>query len=131
MAKLKYTWRPEYDAYLKAHYFGGLNRRFQVLNRMVRRQALQYWTGILKCLDLKCFRWKSRASTPRDLLKNEAPGFRKFPQVAEYVRSYHEDRTHLGLGEGTPAGRAPSARRGRILSHPRLGGLHPRYERAA
>jgi len=25
MAKLKYTWRPEYDAHLKAHYFGGLN----------------------------------------------------------------------------------------------------------
>ena len=73
MAKLKYTWRPEYDAYLKAHYFGGLNRRFQVINRMVRGQALQYWTAILKCLDPKCFRWKSRASTPRYLLKNEAP----------------------------------------------------------
>ena len=33
-AKPKYMWRPEYDAYLKVHYFGGLNRRFQVLNRM-------------------------------------------------------------------------------------------------
>jgi hypothetical protein len=35
-AKAKYTWRPEYDAYLKAYYFGELNRRFQVLTRMVR-----------------------------------------------------------------------------------------------
>jgi hypothetical protein len=43
MAKLKYTWRPEYDAHLKAHYFGGLNRRFQVLNQMVRLTGLPRW----------------------------------------------------------------------------------------
>jgi hypothetical protein len=43
MAKLKYIWRPEYDAHLKAHYFGGLNRRFQVLNRMVRLTGLPRW----------------------------------------------------------------------------------------
>ncbi len=43
MAKLTCTWRPEYDAYLKAHYFGGLNRRFQVLNRMVRLTGLPRW----------------------------------------------------------------------------------------
>lgn len=43
MAKLKDTWRPEYDAYLKAHHFGGLNRRFQVLNRMVRLTGLPRW----------------------------------------------------------------------------------------
>jgi len=42
-AKLKYTWRPEYDAYLKAQYFGGLNRRFQVLNRMIRMTGLPRW----------------------------------------------------------------------------------------
>lgn len=42
-AKLKYTWRPEYDAYLKAHYFGGLNRRFHVLSRMVRMTGLPRW----------------------------------------------------------------------------------------
>jgi len=42
-AKLKYTWRPEYDAYLKAHYFGGLNGRFQVLSRMVRMTGLPRW----------------------------------------------------------------------------------------
>lgn len=42
-AKSKYTWRPEDDAYLKAHYFGGLNRRFQVLNRMIRLTGLPRW----------------------------------------------------------------------------------------
>jgi hypothetical protein len=32
-----------YDAYLKAQYFGGLNRRFQVLNRMIRLTGLPRW----------------------------------------------------------------------------------------
>lgn len=39
----KYSWRPEYDAYLKAQYFGGLNRRFRVLNRMIRLTGLPRW----------------------------------------------------------------------------------------
>jgi len=42
-AIVKYTWLPEYDAYLKAHYFGGLNRRFLVLTRMVRMTGLPRW----------------------------------------------------------------------------------------
>ena len=42
-AKLKYTWQPEYDAYLKARHFGGLTRRFQVLSRMVRMTGLPRW----------------------------------------------------------------------------------------
>lgn len=42
-ANLKYVWRPEYDDYLKAHYYGGLNRRFQVLNRMIRETGLPRW----------------------------------------------------------------------------------------
>jgi len=42
-ARLKYTWRPEYDAYLKAQYFGGLNRRFRVLTRMVSMTGLPRW----------------------------------------------------------------------------------------
>ena len=41
--KPKYTWRPEYDGYLKAQYFGGLNRRFRVLNRMIRLTGLPRW----------------------------------------------------------------------------------------
>jgi hypothetical protein len=43
VAKSKYTWRPEYDAYLKAQYFGGLDRRFRVLNRMIRLTGLPRW----------------------------------------------------------------------------------------
>ena len=42
-SKPKYAWRTEYDAYLSTHYFGGLNRRFQVLNRMVRLTGLPRW----------------------------------------------------------------------------------------
>jgi len=42
-SRLKSTWRPEYDAYLKAQYFGGLNRRFKVLNRMIRMTGLPRW----------------------------------------------------------------------------------------
>jgi putative transposase len=51
--------------------------------------------------------------------------------LSEYVRYYHEDRTHLGLSKQTPDGRARSAESGRVLSHVRLGGLHHRYDRAA
>jgi hypothetical protein len=42
-ARRKYIWRPEYDAYLKAQYFGGLDRRFQVLDRMIRLTGLPRW----------------------------------------------------------------------------------------
>ena len=51
--------------------------------------------------------------------------------LSEYVRYYHEDRTHLSLGKGTPARRTRSVAPGRVLSHERLGGLHHRYDRAA
>jgi putative transposase len=51
--------------------------------------------------------------------------------LSEYIRYYHEDRTHLGLGKGTPHGRARSAAPGRVLSRERLGGLHHRYDRVA
>ncbi|HVS89975.1 MAG TPA: integrase core domain-containing protein [Candidatus Acidoferrum sp.] len=51
--------------------------------------------------------------------------------LSEYVRYYHEDRTHLGLAKGTPNNRPRSIASGRVLSHERLGGLHHRYERAA
>jgi putative transposase len=43
--------------------------------------------------------------------------------LSEYVRYYHEDRTHLGLGKETPNCRTPSRSSGRVLSHERLGGL--------
>jgi transposase InsO family protein len=51
--------------------------------------------------------------------------------LADYIRHYHDDRTHLGLGKQTPGGRVRSAGQGRVVPRPRLGGLHHRYERAA
>jgi putative transposase len=54
--------------------------------------------------------------------------------LKNYVHYYHEDRTHLGLGKDTPAGRVtalapPSA--DKVVSMPRLGGLHHRNTVAA
>jgi len=51
--------------------------------------------------------------------------------LTEYVDYYHEDRTHVGLGKQTPGNRRRSPGRGHVISLPRLGGLHHRYERAA
>jgi putative transposase len=51
--------------------------------------------------------------------------------LSEYLRYYHEDRTHLGLCKGTPLGRGPSAGPGRVIARSQLGGLHHRYDRAA
>jgi len=54
--------------------------------------------------------------------------------MAEYLRYYHDDRTHLGLEKSTPAGRKmwtnPTGYR-KVISMPRLGGLHHRYDLAA
>jgi len=50
-----------------------------------------------------------------------------------YVRYYNNDRTRLALAKGTPGGRLPASGTGagsRILSMPRLGGLHHRYDLA-
>src|SRR6202521_1118548 len=51
--------------------------------------------------------------------------------LSDYVRYYHEDRTHLGLRKETPTGRIRSQVSGRITARERLGGLHHRYDRAA
>jgi len=51
--------------------------------------------------------------------------------LAEYVSYHHEDRTHLGLGKGTPGCRPRCVTSGRVLSYDRLSGLHHRYDRAA
>ena len=54
--------------------------------------------------------------------------------MKEYVRYYHDDRTHLALSKGTPARRMaeinPRENR-RVASMPRVGGLHHRYDLAA
>ncbi len=39
----KHLWDPEWDAYLRTQYHGGLNRRFRVLNWMVRETGLPRW----------------------------------------------------------------------------------------
>jgi hypothetical protein len=52
----------------------------------------------------------------------------------EYVHYYHEDRTHLALAKGTPGGREVEQNTDagcRVVSMPRLGGLHHRYDLAA
>ena len=49
----------------------------------------------------------------------------------EYVRYYHDDRTHLGLAKETPAGREAETNPDaacKVVSMPRLGGLHHRYD---
>ena len=54
--------------------------------------------------------------------------------MTEYVRYYHDDRTHLGLEKETPAGRVKECNQRiscRVLALPRLGGLHHRYQLAA
>ena len=52
----------------------------------------------------------------------------------EYVRYYHDDRTHLGLMKETPTGREAekSSSAGRsVVAMPRLAGLHHRCDLAA
>ncbi len=53
--------------------------------------------------------------------------------VSEYIRYYHEDRTHLGLGKDTPHGRPSSVEtpHSHVVKFPRVGGLHHRYDFAA
>jgi transposase InsO family protein len=54
--------------------------------------------------------------------------------MLEYIRYYHEDRTHLALKKGTPTGREAVATTDPhcgVVSTPRLGGLHHRYDLAA
>jgi transposase InsO family protein len=52
----------------------------------------------------------------------------------EYVCYYHEDRTHLGLNKQTPEGRVAAKQANassKVVTMPRLGGLHHRYDLAA
>ena len=42
-ANLKHVWKLQYEEYLKANYYGGLNRRFRVLNRTTRETGLPRW----------------------------------------------------------------------------------------
>jgi hypothetical protein len=52
----------------------------------------------------------------------------------EYIRYYHDDRTHFALAKGTPAGREAANKTkasSGVIAMPRLGGLHHRYDLAA
>jgi putative transposase len=51
--------------------------------------------------------------------------------LASYVDYYHQDRTHCGLQKQTPQTRTRCSGQGKVISWPRVGGLHHRYERAA
>ena len=50
--------------------------------------------------------------------------------IRDYISYYHADRIHHSLEKDTPAGRAVSKpeESARLLSFPRLGGLHHRYD---
>ncbi len=41
--KLKYNWLPEHDAYMRAHYYGGLHQRGRVIKELVRQTGLPRW----------------------------------------------------------------------------------------
>ena len=52
----------------------------------------------------------------------------------EYIRYYHDDRTHLALEKRTPGGRVAAADTDvsrEVLATSKLGGLHHRYDLAA
>jgi putative transposase len=54
--------------------------------------------------------------------------------LGDYIRYYHDDRTHLGLAKGTPRNRSAEKRTDTsccVVSLARLGGLHHRYQLAA
>ena len=74
-------------------------------------------------------------SCRQDLLDHVIPlGERHLKRLlSEYVRYYHSDRTHLGLQKDTPHSRANAkpTSDSRVVSLPRLGGLHHRYDLAA
>jgi putative transposase len=74
-------------------------------------------------------------SCRRELLDHVIPLSERHLQrlLSEYVRYHHADRTHLGLQKGTPCSRANAKRNpdSRVVSFPRLGGLHHRYDFAA
>lgn len=41
--RLKYLWLPEHDAYMRAHYHGGLHQRGRVIKELVRQTGFPRW----------------------------------------------------------------------------------------
>ncbi len=51
--------------------------------------------------------------------------------LKEYIDYYNKDRCHLSLGRDSPLGREAQnrpSRSARIITLPKIGGLHHRYE---
>ena len=50
--------------------------------------------------------------------------------LASYVKYYNADRTHCSLGKDAPIPRLPGKPQSsaKVVAHPRVGGLHHRYE---
>jgi hypothetical protein len=88
------------------------------------------WGNLPSCSNLRAL-WLISAvqGTNQQLTRQK----RSYDHLNGYcvVDSYHEDRTHLGLGKGTPDRTIRSLASGRILAHERLGVLHHCYDRAA
>jgi hypothetical protein len=51
--------------------------------------------------------------------------------LQEYLKYYHEDRPHQGLGRDAPDGRVEEPSVGAVISERRAGGLHHRHRRVA
>jgi putative transposase len=51
--------------------------------------------------------------------------------VRQHASYYNEDRPHMALGRDAPITRAVQPPSGKVVSLPRVGGLHHRYSRAA
>jgi len=52
--------------------------------------------------------------------------------LRSYAAYYHEDRTHLSLDRNSPTPRVVELpEQGKVVSIPRVGGLHHRYRRSA
>jgi hypothetical protein len=76
--------------------------------------------------------YRSRRDLPDHVIVLNAPHLK--PLMKDYVCYYQEDRTHLALAKGTPIGRVAvknSDGGDGVISTPRLGGLHRRYDLAA
>lgn len=41
--RVKYAWLPRHDAYLRAHYYGGLHQRGRVIRELVRQTGFPHW----------------------------------------------------------------------------------------
>jgi hypothetical protein len=40
---LKYAWLPQHDAYLRAHYYGGLHQRGRTIRELTRQTGFPHW----------------------------------------------------------------------------------------